>query len=244
MWLLFIRGEIMIKAMIVDDESSIRSVLRKALESFGGIEILAEAKDGNEAVELVEKLRPDCVFMDVEMPNCDGVLAARKMLDIIPKLMIVFITAHQQYMPQAFELYAFDYMVKPFKLNRLKETVQRIQTLVENIEPEQSFMFKTRDGNVVLRADEIFIIERESRQTVIITARGKQIVNETLTELSDRLPANIFLRSHKSYIINISHIKSIIPFGRWTYLVKFNIIKEDALLNKEKAKELTQFFET
>lgn len=227
----------MLKVIIVDDEKQMRFVLKKALLKISNIEVLGEASNGKEAIDLVEGLKPDGVFIDVEMPNMDGIEAAKHILDIQPKIMLVFITAHQQYMPQAFELYAFDYMIKPFKLERLRQTINRMITTNSPTEVK-TLLVKNREETSVLDQNDIILIQRENRNTVIVTTYEKYITNQTLSELEEKLNKDLFIRSHKSYIINKTKVKKLLPYGRWTYIVKFNQIQEDALITSEKAKEL------
>lgn len=231
----------MLKVIVVDDEETMRFVLKRALSKFSNVKIVGEASNGKEAVHLVETLKVDGVFMDVEMPNMDGIEAAKLMLDIQPKIMLIFITAHQQYMPQAFELYAFDYMIKPFKLERLKQTLNRmISTLSPSI--SDTLLIKNREQMSILNQDEIILIQRENRNTVIITSTNKYITTQTLSELEQKLNKNIFIRSHKSYIINKDKINQLLPYGRWTYIVKFKDIQEDALVTSQKIKELENIY--
>ncbi len=160
--------------MIVDDEDSMRFVLRKALQKISNILIVGEAIRGDQAVSLMEQLLPDAVFMDVEMPGMDGVEAAKLMLDINPKIMIVFITAHQDYMPQAFSLYAFDYIIKPFKLDRLTETVERMQLLQpKDLLPKENvfhkiegILLKNREGMSLIQPEDIILVQRENRDYI------------------------------------------------------------------------------
>ncbi len=224
------------KVIIVDDEKNMRLILKKALLKVSTIEIIGEAENGEDAIKLVEKFNPDGVFMDVEMPKMDGIETAKHMLDIKPKIMLVFITAHQQYMPQAFELYAFDYMVKPFKLERLKQTIDRMLTTLSIPQPK-TLLVKNREETAILNQDEIILIQRENRNTVIVTSNGKHLTNQTLSELEKKLNPDIFIRSHKCYIINKNKIKKLLPYGRWTFIVKFIELEEDALITSEKAKD-------
>lgn len=226
-----------LNVIIVDDDKNMRFILKKALSKIIYIEIIGEASNGKEAIDLFERLKPDGVFMDVEMPNMDGIEAAKLMLDIQPKVMLVFITAHQQYMPQAFELYAFDYMVKPFKLERLKETVKRMQ-ITSPPAKSNTIMIKNREETAILNQNEIILVQRENRNTIIVTSTGRHSTNQTLLELEEKLDKSMFIRSHKSYIINCNRIKKMLPYGRWTYIVQFDCIAEDALITSEKAKEL------
>lgn len=245
------------RVLIADDDKSMRFVLRKALEKQEGIEIGAEVVNGAEAVCAFEDNKFDAAFLDVDMPVLDGIEAAKLILDISPKCMIVFVTAHEEYMQEAFELYAFDYMVKPFKLERLKQTIVRMgefqKAKVDAEEPEvparekieavsNDLLLKVKDGLVVVKPEDIIMIERENRSSVIVTEKELFTINKPLGELEALLPADEFLRTHKSYIIRLDRITKMSVYGRWTYVVKLRGTKKDALLTKEKAKILETIF--
>lgn len=242
------------RVLIADDDKSMRFVLRKALEKQEGIDIGAEVTNGAEAVCAFEEDSFDAAFLDVDMPTLDGIEAAKLILDIAPKCMIVFVTAHEEYMQEAFELYAFDYMVKPFKLERLKQTIVRMgefqeaqneieEPVREKIEAvSNDLLLKVKDGLVVVKPEDIIMIERENRSSVIVTEKELFTINKPLGELEALLPDDEFLRTHKSYIIRLDKITKMSVYGRWTYVVKLKGTKKDALLTKEKAKILETIF--
>jgi len=240
----------MLNVMIADDQEGMRLLLRKALNSIDDVAILAETKNVDETVEMVTKLKPHAIFLDIEMEGQSGIDAANQIIDIDPKCMIVFVTAFQEYMPQAFELYAFDYIVKPFKIERLIETVKRMQSVQSNEQKpisiqndyNEAILIKEKDGISMVSPNEIILIQRENRNTVIITETKKYSTHETLSDIEFKLPPGQFLRCHKSYIIQINKILSITVFGRWTYLVKLKGIREDALLTRDKALSLEQAY--
>lgn len=243
------------KVIIADDDKSMRFVLRKALEKNTQITIGCEVQNGAEAVSAFENDNFDAAFLDVDMPILDGIEAAKLILDINPKCIIVFITAHEEYMQEAFALYAFDYMVKPFKLERLNQTIQRMlefknvmsppvtnQTKVEATSSD--LLLKVKEGMVVVRPEDIIMIERENRSSIIVTEKEHYSINKTLSELEAILPEDEFIRAHKSYIIRLDKIDKMSIYGRWTYLVKLKGTKKDALLTKEKAKVLETLFKS
>lgn len=240
----------MFKVLIADDEPGMRLVLRKALSKISEVVILAEAESAEQVVELVGVHKPNAVFLDVEMGEKTGLDAAKLIIDMDPKCMIVFVTAFQEYMPQAFEIYAFDYLLKPFKMERLEETVNRMKLIYANKqefksfidEPREEILIKDKEGISVVHPKDIVLIQREDRTTTIITETHKYHTTETLSEIEAKLPTSHFIRSHKSYIIQISKIIRIAVYGRWTYIVKLKGIEEDALLTKEKANFLEQKF--
>ncbi len=243
----------MLRLLIADDDQNMRLVLKKAVARHEGLELVADVATGQDAVAVFDIETIDVAFLDVDMPGLDGIETAKMILDMNPKCAIVFITAHDSYMQDAFELYAFDYIVKPFKLERLDKTIERImeQKSVIAVPPKMpdihlsdELLFKVRDGMVVVKKDDILMVERQNRQTVIITKHGEFAFNRTLQEVQNILDDDDFLRSHKSYIIRLSAIRTLEIYGRWTYVVKFNGTSHDALITKEKAKDLEKRFIT
>jgi two-component system, LytTR family, response regulator len=244
-----------IKVLIADDDYGMRMVLRKSVEKIGGFKIVGEAEEGETALRLYEELQPDVMFMDVEMPNMTGVECAKRIVDINPKTFIVFATAHNEFMQEAFHMYAFDYIVKPFKLERIFQTLERIKALTEEREAHsintiirhekglEKLLIKNKEGISFVDMKDIIIIQREDRSTVIYTVNESYTTSEGLTELGERLDGNQFFRSHKSYIINLSMINKIYPYGRWTYIVKLRNTEKDALLTHEKYEELKTIFQ-
>lgn len=245
----------MLKVFIADDNEGMRLILRKAVEKAGH-EIVGEAVNGAQAVDMVEELRPDVIFMDIEMPDVDGVEAARKVQDIDPRIFIIFATAHEEFRKEAFEVYAFDYLVKPFEIKRVGETLERIQALNEGREapppvapkPQMAgksskLLLRHKDGLSLVDAKDIILIQRENRSTVIYTPTEKHVTSETLSELEQRLPSDRFFRCHKSYIVNIERITRIYPYGRWTYIVKLKDTDLDALMTQERYADLQNYFQ-
>lgn len=108
-----------LRVLIADDDAGMRTVMRKIIAKVEGFTLVAEAGDGKTTLELTEQLKPNVVFLDVEMPQMSGVECARAIQDMDPSIVIIFATAHDTYMGDAFEVYAFDYLVKPFKVDRV-----------------------------------------------------------------------------------------------------------------------------
>lgn len=240
--------------LIADDDEGMRLLLKKAIERNKNFKAAGEAADGESAAMLAESLHPHVVFLDVEMPGLNGIECAKRIQDINPKTIIIFVTAHEEYMPDAFYLYAFDYMVKPFHPDRISQTLERI-ILLENqafspaakeVKPKAGGLCKLivrgKEGITFVDEDEIILIQREDRNTVIYTANERHITSETLGSLEEKLDGRVFFRSHKSYIINLSMIYKIFPYGRWTYVVKLRNTDRDALITHEKYEELQKLF--
>ncbi len=237
------------KVLIADDDEGIRLVLKKVIERAQGFEMVGEAGDGETALALFEKHKPQVVFLDVEMPGLDGIECAKRIADINPKTILIFATAHENYMQDAFEVYAFDYLVKPFKIDRIFQTLERIKQLLDGsnqnplheiIRREKGLnklMITGKEGMSFIDMEDIFLIQRENRSTVIYTKNGRYVTSESLNDLEKRLDRVLFFRSHKSYIINLSLVHKIYPYGRWTYVIKLR-----TLLTRDKYEELKKIF--
>lgn len=243
------------KVMIVDDDAGMRLILRKVIGKCENFEIVKEVENGEEAISFAEQMRPHVIFMDVEMPGINGIESAKRILDINPKTMIIFATAHEEYMPEAFELYAFDYMIKPFKIDRVNQTLARIDELHSTAGNTRSvnhllkysrdfekLVIKNKEGISFISMSDIILVQREDRSTVIYTAEERYVTSDNLSDIEAKLDSSQFFRCHKSYIINISMVYKIYPYGRWTYIVKLKNTDKDALLTHDKFDELQNIF--
>ena len=241
--------------LIADDEPGMRLILRKKIEKTDGFTLLGEAVNGEEAVSMFQQLHPQVVFLDVDMPERNGIECARAIQDMNPAAIIIFATAHEEYRQEAFEVYAFDYLVKPFNLERLEQTLDHIRKTRQPAEPKPlprpaaikqvqgRLMLKHKDGVAFIDQQEILLVQREERSTVIYTESGERyVLSETLSETEARLDPDTFFRCHKSYIINLRRIRNITPYGRWTYVVQLENTAHDALITYQKYEELEQRF--
>ena len=240
--------------LIVDDEEGIRTIIKKILEKSGGFEVVGDTDNGEEAIGIFKERRPEVVFFDVQMPGFNGIECAKVLTDIDPKTIIIFATAHAEYMSEAFQLYAFDYLVKPFKIERVMQTLDRIKTLnkpsygdgidkiIKHEKGLDKLMIKNKDGISFVDTKEIVLIQREESSTVIYTKTDSFTTSISLSDIEEKLDHTQFFRSHKSYIINLSLITKIYPYGRWTYVVKLKSTEKDALLTHEKYEEIKKLF--
>ena len=214
-----------LRVLIADDDEGMRSVMRKIVSRVEGFVLAGQAADGETALALTEKLKPNVVFLDVEMPGMSGVECARAIEDMDPSIIIIFATAHENYRGDAFEVYAFDYLMKPFKVERDIQTLERARDRLmlrgmRPLEPPVSrprvadgrLMLRHRDGVTFLDLKDILLVQREDRATVLYTLNdGRYVTSDSLSEMEERLHSDAFFRCHKSYIINLNHIRDITP---------------------------------
>lgn len=243
-----------VKVLIVDDESGIRLLLRKIINKAEGFEVVGECGTMLEAIKSFTKLRPEVVFLDIEIQGESGLEFAKIIADLDPKTKIVFATAHAEYMSEAFEVYAYDYIVKPFNVERVNQTLSRIQLLAHNeyhkemnhiVKYEkglEKLLVKGKESMRLVDIQDIILVQRENNMTVIYTSKEAFSTTISLGDLELKLDPARFIRSHKSYIINLTQIDKIEPYGRWTYIVKFKDTKQDALLTSEKYEEVKKRF--
>lgn len=246
----------MIKVIIIEDEPEIRKLLRKIIEKQEGFEVVAEAGDFATAITEYTKYRADVVFADIDLNGESGMECVKVLLELNPKLKVVFATAHSEYMANAFEIYAFDYLVKPFNMERVartlgkikencaKENVDSSQSPVERLEQHKDkLLIKGKDQISFVDKSEIIMVERVENATQIVTKEEIYRTSIGLGDIEAKLSETEFMRCHKSYIINISMISKIEPYGRWTYIVKFKGISETALITSQNYEELKKMFQ-
>lgn len=243
-----------IKVLLVEDEVGIRTLMKKIIQKQEGFEVVDECDNMTDAIKAFTKLKPDVIFLDVELKGGSGIECAKIIADIEPKTKIIFATAHAEYMSTAFEVYAFDYLVKPFNVERMNHTLERIKDLHKPADTQEmdrivryekgleKLLVKGRESMSFVDIKDIILVQREDKSTVIYTAKDSFTTSATLTEVEEKLDKDQFIRSHKSYIINLSQITKISPYGRWTYVVKFKDLKQDALITQEKYEEIKKLF--
>ena len=243
-----------IKVLLVEDEEGIRALLRKIIERVDDFEVVGESAQMLEAISLFTKEKPEVVFLDIEINVGSGLECARMIADLDPKTKIIFATAHSEFMSNAFEVYAFDYLVKPFNVERVSQTLERIKALKLSQRNEEidkivkyeqglnKLLVKGKESMSFVDINDIILVQRENSSTVIYTKQDAFITTASLSDIEAKLEPDQFLRSHKSYLINLSQITKIEPYGRWTYIVKFKDIDKDALLTVEKYEEIKKRF--
>lgn len=229
-----------LKVFVADDDAGMRLVLRKIIDTLDGFEYLGEAADGKEAVRRCSELRPDVVFLDVEMPLLTGVEAAKEISDTLPEIAIIFATGHSEYMPDAFEVYAFDYLLKPFKVDRVRQTLRKLEKKLfrERVPVNPTLMIKSKESITLVPISDIVLAYRENRSTYIVSVDGIYPTSESLNEIWERINNGNFFRSHRAFIINVAAVSKIYPYGRWTYIVKLKGSDKEALITKERLAEL------
>jgi DNA-binding LytR/AlgR family response regulator len=222
-------------ALIADDEPLLRERLAAHLARlWPELQIVAQARNGREAIELFDEHEPDIVFLDVHMPGVNGVEAARA---IKGRAQVVFVTAYDQYAVQAFEQGAVDYLVKPFEEARLLETVQRLrdrdekkpaahpsdlltpllEQLADRVRQQSApakhlQWIKASVGNSVrlIPVEEVIYMRSDEKYTLVVWAGGEALIRKTIRELADELDPERFVQIHRSVIVALHHVAQVV----------------------------------
>lgn len=211
-------------AILIDDESNSRNALhRKLATNCPEISIVAECENGEQGIAAIEKLKPDIVFLDVEMPRMNGFVMLQQLRE--RNFELIFTTAYDQYAIQAIRFSALDYLVKPIDIGSLKEAVkkarerrqkeipnQRIETLLYNLVQEKNqqsrIAIPSQDAIQFIQLEDILYLEAESNYTSIhLKDEARILVAKTLKDFEDLLPPIHFFRIHHSFIINKNHMR-------------------------------------
>lgn len=220
-----------IKTIIIDDEPLARQIIRRFLEKWTEIEIVDECGDGFEAFKSINKYNPELIFLDIQMPRVNG-FELLEILDNPPQ--IIFSTAHDEYALKAFELNAADYLLKPYTSERFSKAVEKVMSKFESgalqgtqlkEEPEHNaeelnrVVVKQGSHVEIIPADTIIYIEAADDYVLINTPSNKYIKQKTMKYYAQNLPQDLFVRIHRSYIINIEQIDRIEPYTKDDYQI-------------------------
>jgi two-component system, LytTR family, response regulator len=226
-----------LRVLIVDDEPLARRRLKTLLKDEAEIEIAGECEDGASAVAAAKRLSPDVMFLDVQMPGMDG-------FDVIDTLgparcpAIVFVTAYDEYALKAFEVHAIDYLLKPFDRQRLRQALTRVRALtlhektvgrrliavmadIRAGRPQERIVIKSRGRVYFVRAEDISWIEASGHYLTLHAGRDEHLIRGTIRDIESRLDRERFVRVHRSTIVNVDHIKELVPSFHGEYMIVF-----------------------
>lgn len=255
-----------LSAVIVDDEQLARDELAYLLKNAEDVNVVAQGKNGLEAVNLIKEHNPDLVFLDVQMPGLDGFGVIKKLLDKkIPLPKVVFATAFDQYAVKAFEVNAVDYLLKPFDKKRVAQSLvkARTQQESENLPAEKIDALvrmmqapKAQTSKILLKAaGRMFLVDQkdicyawiEDGVISVVTAGPAGMEGHsncrTLEELLDSLDPNVFWRAHRSYLVNINHIREVVPWFKSSYQLRLDDKKQSEIpVSRAQTKRLRELF--
>ena len=235
-----------VRAVLVDDEQPARDELGYLLDQLGGVDVIGQAGNGVEALATIERLQPDVVFLDVQMPGLTGFEVARRLLGSRTAPQIVFVTAYDQHAIEAFEVNAVDYLLKPVDQARLEVAVDRarrriaterpvapgtnvssaelekiIQAVAERQSRRERLAIKVGERFLLVQAEDIIFASMADDGITVVTSQYAGTSNyRTLDELHERLDQTVFWRVHRSHLVNINKIREIVPWFSRNYILR------------------------
>ncbi|HSZ26180.1 MAG TPA: LytTR family transcriptional regulator DNA-binding domain-containing protein [Cytophagaceae bacterium] len=220
-----------IKTIIIEDEQLARELIKNYLSEYSSIELIAECEDGFQGMKAIQELQPDLIFLDVQMPKLTGF----EMLELLenPPL-VIFTTAFNEYAIKAFEMNAADYLLKPFSRERFDKAVEKtrkrmgvketekLKELIANVqitEKVERIVVKTGTKIQVIPIDSIVYMEAQDDYVMLYTAEGKFLKQQTMKHYESALDGNVFVRVHRSYMVNIHQVVRIEPYEKESFQV-------------------------
>lgn len=234
-----------IRAIVVDDEPLARDELQFMLGQCEDIEVVGEARNATEAQSLCDEARPDVAFLDLRMPGPDGVALAETLMSNHPGLRVVIVSAHDEGALRAFEARVADYLLKPVRLERLRQAVERVRGETAGAsnshERLDRIAVRRKDAYVVLELGDVIYFEVKDELVWAVTEEDRFAIDKTLANLEDELDSELFFRSHRGFIVRYDRIRAIEPTGAGTFQLLLDHPEEPKIpLARERAKKLRE----
>jgi two-component system LytT family response regulator/two-component system response regulator LytT len=254
-----------LRTVVVDDEQLARDELCFLLGRIEGVEVIAQAADGIEALEVIEEHAPDVVMLDVQMPGLTGFEVARRLLRAGIESHLVFVTAFDRHAIEAFEVNAVDYLLKPVEAGRLSQALERVRRRVQSERPaagaptaeldrllqllserqgrRDQLAVKVGDRFLLIHAEEVVHASVEDDVITVVTTSLSGTSNyRTLDELQARLDPSVFWRVHRSHLVNINRIKEIVPWFSRNYILKMKDARGSEIpVSRSQTKRLREY---
>ncbi len=246
-----------IKVVITDDEQHGRDAIEKELAQVDTFEVVGRATHGAEAIALVDAIKPDVVFLDIDMPVMTGLEAARVLAQLPSPPLIIFVTAHDTHAIEAFQLKAIDYLLKPFDSERFRQTCTTIEGLMTNRQKRDaqlhsllSFLDDKKGKKIscykrgkkdkyLIDTHDVLYIYVENTETYVVTDAEEYLTSMNLKTVFSLLDPQLFFQAHRAYIVNMDKIKKISPLFSGNYSILMNDAKGSKIpLSRIQAREL------
>ncbi|WP_394234457.1 LytR/AlgR family response regulator transcription factor [Niallia oryzisoli] len=255
------------RAIIVEDEIPAREELEYLIETYSKIEITNSFDDGLDVLKFLQEQQTDVIFLDINIPSLDGILLASTISKFNKKPYIVFTTAYKEHAAKAFELEAFDYILKPYDEKRIAGMLSRLeadfnrsreeavlptnQTLTPNVhskaegeagQPKSTnrINLKKNDKIIVTDVNDVYYAVANEKVTLVYTHKEEYTMPMSISEFHAQLPEDLFFRCHRSYTVNLTKIREIVPWFNQTYMLRLNGLTVEVPVSRSKVKAFKQ----
>lgn len=231
----------MLNAIIVDDEAPARSELRYLLGEVGGVEVLAEAASVREAIEKMQSYPVDVLFLDVSMPEVNGIQFAEALQRLKNPPAVIFVTAYSEHALEGFKVNAVDYLVKPVETDRLQQAVNRASEYITlHVKASQSERIPVEKGGkkILIPIDSVRFVMARDDYAYLQTDNDRYFSTVSLAQLEKRLDGHGFFRVHRGYLVNLSHVEEVEPVPGGTLLLSLNATDEKIPVSRRRVSSL------
>jgi two-component system response regulator AlgR len=233
-----------LRALVVDDEQPARARLSALLQELGQVEVIGEARNASEALQRIDELEPDLIYLDVRMPGMSGLELARHLGSLEAPPAIIFITAHDEHAMEAFEAEAVGYLLKPVRKEKLAAATARAQRLtprqlgsVAAAAPRTHLPVRQRDGIRLLRLEDVICLLAEQKYTTVRHLGGDDLIEDSLRSLEAEL-GDRFVRIHRSALVNRAFIEAVERDAEGRHLIRLRGIGEPMQVSRRLVTEL------
>jgi two-component system LytT family response regulator len=253
------------KAIIVEDEIPAREELEYLIESYSEIEVTHSFDDGLDVLKFLQEQETDVIFLDINIPSLDGILLASTISKFSKRPYIVFTTAYKEHAARAFELEAFDYVLKPYDEKRIAAMLSRLEAAFKRDQTEANILeskpnasvqdievhtkssnrinLKKNDKIIVTDVNDIYYAEASEKVTLVFTINEEYTRQMSITEFHAQLPEDMFFRCHRSYTVNLTKIREIVPWFNQTYILRLKDLNVEIPVSRSKVKAFRQIMQ-
>lgn len=243
------------RAIIVEDEVLASEELEYLITKHSVIEIVERFEDGLDVLKFLQEKEVDVIFLDINIPSLDGMLLATNISKFAHRPYVIFTTAYKEHAAQAFELEAFDYILKPYDENRIASMLRKLESAFERDQQpggssnavdsrqkseEKRINLLKDDRYIVTDSNDIYYAEAQEKVTNVFTKSGMYTMPMSISDFHAMLPQDRFYRCHRSYTVNLSQIHEIVPWFNNTYLLRLRDMDAKVPVSRSKVKEFRQ----
>lgn len=235
--------------LICDDDQYVRKMLKKILSQNKLVNQLHTAGDGLEAVKMIGNHSIDLALLDIDMPHLDGLEAAKLMKQTAPNMELIFITGYMEYAMDSFCVHPYDYILKPVDIERLEEVIKEIHDMFEKRKLKKKNeikKYRVQKGAEIalIPFEDILYFEKSEREVLIHTSDEIYSVTKNLVKVENELPDDdVFVRTHKSFIVNMNNVKKIEVVGNRSFQITFDKSDKEAILSRHKYDEVVKYLD-
>ena len=231
------------RCVIVDDEFPAREELKYFISKFPGTELTQEFGDSLDAFDYLQEhaKEVDVLFLDINMPELNGLNLGKIIRKLNPAMKIIFVTAYREYAVDAFEIQAFDYLLKPYSEDRIEKLLSRLS--VEKKQISNKVSISVGEKIMVFNTGDIIVVEADKKESRVYTTKECYLTKMKISDWEEQLPENQFYRCHRSYLVNLSKVREIEPWFNNSFMIHMESCPVKIPVSRNNMKEFKSLFQ-